>query len=153
MLDDVMLARHFKARGLSVAFRVAPQCLSVRTYASARSLFRGNVKNCLAVFGDSLRLAIPLALTFALSGVSVLAAPFVGLWLRHPALSVLGALVYFEVWLTVVLSRPYMKTDRLKLAGFVVGIPVPLGASAVAAYQALRSGSRSLRSRPIRVAD
>ena len=152
-LDDVMLARHFKARGLSVAFRVAPRCLSARMYTSARSLFRDNVKNCLAVFGDSLRLAIPLALTFALGGISVLAAPFVGLWLGHPTLSMLGALVYFEVWFTVVISHPYMKTDRLKLAGFAVGIPVLLGASAVAAYRAIRRGSRSFRGRPIRVAD
>jgi Glycosyl transferase family 2 len=153
MLDDVTLARYFKAQGHAVAFRVAPQCLSVRMYQSARSVFHGSIKNCLAVFGDSFWLAIPLAITFAIGGVSVLAAPFVGLCLWHPTLFALGAFVYFEVWFAVVLARPYMKTDLLKLAGFVVGVPLLLGAAMVATYQAVFYGSVFWRGRPIRVAD
>jgi GT2 family glycosyltransferase len=153
MLDDVMLARHFKAKGVPVAFRVAPQCLSVRMYWSARSVFHGSIKNCLAVFGDSFWLAIPLAITFAIGGVSVLAAPFVGLCLWHPTLLALGTFVYLEVWFAVVLARPYMKTDLLKLAGFVVGVPILLAAALVATYQAVFYGSVFWRGRPIRVAD
>jgi glycosyltransferase involved in cell wall biosynthesis len=153
MLDDVMLARHFKLRGKRVAFRVAPQCLSVRMYNSARSVFYGSIKNCLAVFGDSFWLAIPLALTFAIGGVSVLAAPFVGVMLWNPTLLALGAFVYFEVWFAVVLGSSYMKTDLLKLAGFVVGVPLLLCAAAVATYQAIFYGAVLWRGRAIRVTD
>ena len=153
MLDDVSLARHFKLRGKRVAFRVAPQCLSVRMYNSASSVFYGSIKNCLAVFGDSFWLAIPLALTFAIGGVSVLAAPFVGVMLWNPTLLMLGALVYFEVWFAVVIGRSYMKTDLLRLAGFVVGVPLLLGAAAVATYQAIFYGAVLWRGRAIRVTD
>ena len=114
MLDDVMLARHFKAQGQRVAFRVAPQCLSVRLYNSARAVFYGSIKNCLAVFGENFWLAIPLALTFAIGGLSVLAAPFVGLFLLNPTLLALGLFVYFEVWLAVVLARSYMQTQPVQ---------------------------------------
>jgi glycosyltransferase involved in cell wall biosynthesis len=153
MLDDVMLARHFKLRGKRVAFRVAPQCLSVRMYNSARSVFFGSIKNCLAVFGDSFWLAIPLALTFAIGGVSVLAAPFVGMMLWNPTLLMLGAFVYFEVWFAVVLGSSYMKTDLLKLAGFVVGVPLLLAAASVATFQAIFYGAVLWRGRAIRVTD
>jgi chlorobactene glucosyltransferase len=153
MLDDVSLARHFKAKGKQVAFRVAPQCLSVRMYNSASSVFYGSIKNCLAVFGDSFWLAIPLALTFAIGGVSVLAAPFAGVLLWNPTLLALGAFVYFEVWFAVVLGSSYMKTDLIKLAGFVVGVPLLLGAASVATYQAIFYGSVLWRGRAIRVTD
>lgn len=153
MMDDVMLARFFKSKGQNVAFRVAPQCLSVRMYNSASSVFHGSIKNCLAVFGDSFWLAIPLALTFAIGGVSVLAAPFVGLFLWHPTLFALGTFVYFEVWFAVVLGSSYMKTDLLKLAGFVVGVPLLLCAAAVATYQAIFYGAVLWRGRAIRVTD
>ena len=53
MLDDVMLARHFKRSGYPVAWRVAPQCLSVRMYDGARAVFYGCIKNCLAIFGEN----------------------------------------------------------------------------------------------------
>ena len=153
MLDDVMLARHFKARGYRTAFRVAPQCLSVRMYNGARSVFYGCIKNCLAVFGDNFWLAIPLAVTFGLAAASVLAAPFVGLIMMHPLLLGLGVLAHFEVWLAVVLARSYMKTDLLKLAGFVVGAPILLAAAVVAMYQAVFYGSVLWRGRAIRVTD
>lgn len=153
MLDDVMLARHFKSNGQRVAFRVAPQCLSVRLYSSARAVFYGSIKNCLAVFGENFWLAIPLALTFAVGGLSVLAAPFVGLFLLNPTLLALGLLVYFEVWLAVVLARSYMQTNLFKLAGFVVGVPLLLGAAAVATYQAVFYGSVLWRGRAIRVTE
>lgn len=153
MLDDVMLARLFKSHGQRVAFRVAPQCLSVRLYSSARAVFYGSIKNCLAVFGENFWLAIPLALTFAVGGLSVLAAPFVGLFLLNPTLLALGLLVYFEVWLAVVLARSYMQTNLFKLAGFVVGVPLLLGAAAVATYQAVFYGSVLWRGRAIRVTE
>jgi chlorobactene glucosyltransferase len=153
MLDDVMLARHFKAQGLRVAFRVAPQCLSVRMYDGARAVFHGSIKNCLAVFGDSFWMAIPLSLTFAVGGVSVLAAPFVALCMWNPTLFALGAFVYFEVWLAVVMARPYMKTHMLKLLGFVVGVPILLAAAAVATMQALFYGAVVWRGRAVRVTD
>jgi hypothetical protein len=153
MLDDVMLARHFKSRGLKVAFRVAPQCLSVRMYDSAAAVFHGSIKNCLAVFGDSFWMAIPLSLTFAVGGVSVLAAPFVALCMWNPTLFALGAFVYAEVWFAVVLARPYMKTDLLKLSGFVVGVPILLAAAAVATWQALFYGAVVWRGRAVRVTD
>lgn len=153
MLDDVMLARYFKSQGQRVAFRVAPQCLSVRMYANARAVFYGAIKNCLAVFGENFWLAVPLAMTFAVGGVSVLAAPFVGLFTLHPTLIALGLFVYFEVWLAVVLARSYMQTNLLKLAGFVVGVPLLLGAAAVATYQAVFYGSVLWRGRAIRVTE
>jgi glycosyltransferase involved in cell wall biosynthesis len=153
MLDDVMLARHFKASGKRVAFRVAPQCLSVRIYTSARAVFYGSIKNCLAVFGENFWLAIPLALTFALGGLSVLAAPFAGILLLNPTLFALGVFVYFEVWLAVVLARSYMRTNLLKLAAFVVGVPILLGAAIVATYQAVFYGSVLWRGRAIRVTE
>jgi len=153
MLDDVMLARYFKANGERVAFRVAPQCLSVRMYSSARAVFYGSIKNCLAVFGENFWLAVPLAMTFAIGGLSVLAAPFVGLFSMHPTLLALGLFVYFEVWLAVVLARSYMKTNLLKLAGFVVGVPILVGAAAVATYQAVFYGSVLWRGRAIRVTE
>ncbi len=153
MLDDVMLARFFKSRGQRVAFRVAPQCLSVRMYTSAGAVFYGSIKNCLAVFGENFWLAIPLALTFALGGLSVLSAPFVGLATANLTLLTLGLLVYAEIWLGVAMARAYMKTNLLKLAGFVVGVPLILGAAAVAIYQAVFYGSVLWRGRAIRVAD
>jgi len=153
MLDDVMLARHFKSQGQRVAFRVAPQCLSVRMYTSVRAVFYGAIKNCLAVFGENFWLAVPLALTFAIGGLSVLAAPFVGLALLNPTLLALGLFVYFEVWLAVVLARSYMHTNLLKLAGFIVGVPILLGAALVATYQAVFYGSVLWRGRAIRVTE
>ncbi len=153
MLDDVMLARWFKSHGQRVGFRVAPQCLSVRMYSSARAVFYGSIKNCLAVFGENFWLAIPLAFTFAIGGVSVLSAPFVGLFTWNLTLLALGLFVYFEVWLAVVFARSYMKTDLLKLAGFVVGTPLLLAASCVATYQALFYGSVLWRGRAIRVTE
>ncbi len=153
MLDDVMLARHFKAKGQRVAFRVAPQCLSVRMYNGARAVFYGAIKHCLAIFGENFWLAVPLALTFAIGGISVLAAPFVGLFSLNPTLLALGLLVYFEVWLAVVLARSYMRTDLLKLAGFVVGVPLLAGAILVATYQAVFYGSVLWRGRAIRVTE
>jgi glycosyltransferase involved in cell wall biosynthesis len=153
MLDDVMLARYFKAHGERVAFRVAPQCLSVRLYSSARAVFYGSIKNCLAVFGENFWLAVPLAVTFAIGGLSVLAAPFVGLFLLNPTLLALGLFVYFEVWLAVVLARSYMHANLFKLAGFVVGVPLLLGAAAVATYQAVFYGSVLWRGRAIRVTE
>ncbi len=153
MLDDVMLARHFKAKGQRVAFRVAPRCLSVRMYNGARAVFYGAIKNCLAVFGENFWLAVPLALTFAIGGLSVLAAPFVGLISLNPTLLVLGVLVYFEVWLAVVMARSYMQTDLLKLAGFVAGVPLLAGAILVATYQAVFYGSVLWRGRAIRVTE
>ncbi len=153
MLDDVMLARFFKAKGQRVAFRVAPQCLSVRMYSSARAVFYGSIKNCLAVFGANFWLAIPLAVTFAIGGMSVLAAPFVGLFTGNLTLLALGLLVYAEVWFGVVMARSYMKTNLLKLAGFVVGVPLIMGAASVAIYQAVFYGSVLWRGRAIRVAD
>lgn len=153
MLDDVMLARYFKAHGERVAFRVAPQCLSVRMYSSARAVFYGSIKNCLAVFGENFWLAVPLAMTFAIGGLSVLAAPFVGLFAMHPTLLALGLFVYFEVWLAVVLARSYMKTNLFKLAGFVVGVPILVGAACVATYQAVFYGSVLWRGRAIRVTE
>jgi len=153
MLDDVTLARHFKANGERVAFRVAPQCLSVRMYTSARAVFYGSIKNCLAVFGDNFWLAVPLALTFAIGGVSVLSAPFVAIALLNPTLLALGLFVYFEVWLAVVLARSYMQTNLLKLAAFVVGVPILVAAAAVATYQAVFYGSVLWRGRAIRVTE
>ncbi len=153
MLDDVMLARHFKAKGQRVAFRVAPQCLSVRMYNSARAVFYGSIKNCLAVFGENFWLATPLAITFAIGTCSVLSAPFVGLATANWTLLVLGLFVYFEVWLGVVIARSYMKTDLLRLGGFVVGVPLILGAAAVAIYQAVFYGAVLWRGRAIRVTD
>ncbi|MDB4976984.1 MAG: glycosyl transferase [Myxococcaceae bacterium] len=153
MLDDVMLARHFKSHGQRVAFRVAPQCLSVRLYNSPRAVFYGVIKNCLAVFGENFWLAIPLALTFAVGGLSVLAAPFVGLFLLNPTLLALGLFVYFEVWLAVVLARSYMHTNLFKLAGFVVGVPLLIGAALMATYQAVFYGSVLWRGRAIRVTE
>ena len=153
MLDDVMLARFFKASGERVAFRVAPQCLSVRMYSDARAVFYGAIKNCLAVFGENFWLAVPLALTFAIGGISVLAAPFVGLFAMHPTLLVLGLVVYFEVWLGVVIARSYMRANLLKLAGFVVGVPLLVGAALVATYQAVFYGSVLWRGRAIRVTE
>ncbi len=153
MLDDVMLARFFKSKGQRVAFRVAPHCLSVRMYSSARAVFYGSIKNCLAVFGANFWLAIPLAVTFALGGLSVLASPFVGLFAGNMTLLALGLLVYGEVWLGVVMARSYMKTNLLKLAGFVVGVPLIMGAASVAIYQAVFYGSVLWRGRAIRVAD
>ncbi|MET0340792.1 MAG: glycosyltransferase family 2 protein [Polyangiales bacterium] len=153
MLDDVMLARYFKASGERVAFRVAPKCLSVRMYNDARAVFYGAIKNCLAVFGENFWLAVPLAMTFAIGGISVLAAPFVGLFTMHPTLLALGLFVYFEVWLGVVIARSYMKTNLFKLAGFVVGVPLLLGAAMVATYQAVFYGSVLWRGRAIRVTE
>jgi hypothetical protein len=153
MLDDVMLARYFKSKGQRVAFRVAPQCLSVRMYNSARAVFYGSIKNCLAVFGENFWLATPLAITFALGTLSVLSAPFVGLFTGNLTLLLLGLFVYFEVWLSVVMARSYMKTDLVKLAGFIVGVPLILGAAAVAIYQAVFYGAVLWRGRAIRVAD
>lgn len=153
MLDDVMLARYFKAHGHKVAFRVAPQCLSVRLYNSSRAVFYGSIKNCLAVFGENFWLAVPLALTFAIGGLSVLSAPFVGLLTLNPTLLALGLFVYFEVWLAVVLARSYMQTNLFKLAGFVIGVPLLLGAAAVATYQAVFYGSVLWRGRAIRVTE
>lgn len=153
MLDDVMLARFFKSKGQRVAFRVAPQCLSVRMYNSARAVFYGSIKNCLAVFGENFWLAIPLAVTFAIGGLSVLSAPFVGLITGNLTLLALGLFVYFEVWAGVLMARSYMKTNLLKLAGFVVGVPLIMGAASVAIYQAVFYGSVLWRGRAIRVAD
>lgn len=153
MLDDVMLARHFKKHGQRVAFRVAPQCLSVRMFTSARAVFYGVIKNCLAVFGENFWLAVPLAITFAIGAVSVLAAPFVGLIWRHPTLFSLGVFVYFEVWLAMVLARSYMRTNLLKLAGFVIGTPLMFVAALVATYQAIFYGSILWRGRAIRVSE
>jgi glycosyltransferase involved in cell wall biosynthesis len=153
MLDDVMLARYFKASGERVAFRVAPKCLSVRMYNDARAVFYGAIKNCLAVFGENFWLAVPLAMTFAIGGISVLAAPFVGLFTMHPTLLALGLFVYLEVWLGVVIARSYMKTNLFKLAGFVVGVPLLLGAAMVATYQAVFYGSVLWRGRAIRVTE
>ena len=153
MLDDVMLSRYFKSKGQRVAFRVAPQCLSVRMYSSARAVFYGSIKNCLAVFGENFWLAIPLAVTFAVGGMSVLSAPFVGLFTGNLTLLALGLLVYAEVWFGVVMARSYMKTNLLKLAGFVVGVPLIMGAATVAIYQAVFYGSVLWRGRAIRVAD
>jgi hypothetical protein len=153
MLDDVMLARYVKSKGYRTAFRVAPQCLSVRMYNGARSVFYGTIKNCLAVFGDNFWLAIPLAVTFGIAAASVLAAPFVGLVMMHPLLLGLGLFAHFEVWLAVVLARSYMKTNLLKLAGFVMGAPILLAAAVVAMYQAVFYGSVLWRGRAIRVTD
>ncbi len=153
MLDDVMLARFFKSKGQRVAFRVAPQCLSVRMYSGARAVFYGSIKNCLAVFGENFWLAIPLAVTFAIGGISVLAAPFVGLFTWNPTLLLLGLFVYFEVWFAVVLARSYMKANLLKLAGFIVGMPLIMGAASVAIYQAVFYGSVLWRGRAIRVTE
>jgi glycosyltransferase involved in cell wall biosynthesis len=153
MLDDVMLARHFKANGERVAFRVAPKCLNVRMYRGARAVFYGSIKNCLAVFGANFWLAVPLALSFAVGALSVLSAPFVGLLLQNPLLVGFGLFVYFEIWLGVVLTRSYMRTDLFKLAAFVVGVPLLFGAIVVAIYQAVFYGSVLWRGRAIRVTE
>ena len=153
MLDDVMLARHFKAQGHRVAFRVAPQCLSVRMYNGARAVFCGAIKNCLALFGENFWLAVPLAVTFVIGALSVLAAPFVGVFLLNPTLFVLGVFVYFEVWLAMLMARSYMRTDLLKLAGFVAGAPLMVAAIVVATYQAVFYGSVLWRGRAIRVTE
>ena len=153
MLDDVMLARYFKSQGKRVAFRAAPQCLTVRMYTGARSVFEGSIKNCLAIFGDNFWLNVPLSLTFTIGSVTVLAAPFVGLLLGNPTLAWLGVAVYFEIWLAVALARAYMKTDLLKLAGFVVGVPLLFAAAIVATYQAIFYGSVSWRGRAVRVTE
>ncbi len=151
MLDDVMLARHFKARGEPVAFRAAPECLSVRPYNGARAVFDGHVKNCVALFGDNFWLAVPMAFTFSVGGASVLAAPYVGLWLQHWLLFALGAIVYVQVWATVLLCRGYMKTHWLKLAAFVICAPLLLASTAVATYHAVFYGAVLWRGRAIRV--
>jgi glycosyltransferase involved in cell wall biosynthesis len=153
MLDDVMLARFFKAHGHRTAFRVAPQCLSVRMYNGPRAVFYGCIKNCLAVFGDNFWLAVPLAVTFGIGSLSVLSAPFVGLVTLNPLLVGLGLFVFFEVWLAVVLARSYMRTDLVKLAGWFVGSPVLLAAAMVAMYQAVFYGSVLWRGRAIRVTE
>jgi hypothetical protein len=46
-----------------------------------------------------------------------------------------------------------MKTNLLKLAGFVVGVPILVGAAAVATYQAVFYGSVLWRGRAIRVTE
>jgi hypothetical protein len=122
-------------------------------YNGARAVFYGSIKNCLAVFGENFWLAIPLAVTFAIGGISVLAAPFVGLFTWNPTLLLLGLFVYFEVWFAVVLARSYMKANLLKLAGFIVGMPLIMGAASVAIYQAVFYGSVLWRGRAIRVTE
>jgi hypothetical protein len=52
-----------------------------------------------------------------------------------------------------VLARSYMKTDLVKLAGFVVGAPLLLAAAVVAMYQAVFYGSVLWRGRAIRVTE
>jgi hypothetical protein len=153
MLDDVMLARFFKNHGHRTAFRVAPQCLSVRMYNGLRAVYYGCIKNCLAVFGGNFMMAVPLAVTFGIGAASVLSAPFIGLVLQSPLLVGLGLLVYFEVWLTVVLARSYMKTNLRKLAGWFLGAPVILAGALVAMYQAVFHGSVLWRGRAIRVTE
>ena len=153
MLDDVMLARHFKRSGYPVAWRVAPQCLSVRMYDGARAVFYGCIKNCLAVFGENFWLACPLSMTFAIGGLSVLAAPFVGLAMGNWTLFALGLLVYAEVPIAVILVRSYMKTKVWKLCFFLLGVPILAAAAVVAVYQAAFYGSVLWRGRAIRVSE
>lgn len=150
---DVALARHFKASGQRTAFRVAPHCLSVRMYRGARGVFEGCVKSCLAMFGDNMWLAVPLAITFGVAGVSLLVAPFVGLITLNPLLTALGLAVYFEVWLALVLARAYMKTHLAKLAAWFVGAPLLLGAGALALFRAAFYGSFLWRERAVHVAE
>jgi glycosyltransferase involved in cell wall biosynthesis len=153
MLDDVMLARFFKSKGHRTAFRVAPQCLSVRMYNGVRAVYYGCIKNCLAVFGDNFIMAVPLAVTFGIGAASVLLAPFIGLVLQSPLLVGLGLFVYFEVWLTMLLARSYMKTNLAKLAGWFLGAPVLLAGAVMAMYQAVFHGSVLWRGRAIRVTE
>jgi len=151
MLDDVGLAKHFKRKGQSTAFYVAPQCLSVRMYDGIRSVFYGCTKNILAVFGGNFWLACPLAVTFAFGALCVLGAPLVGAMLGSKLLLVLGIAVYLEVYVAVLLARAYMKCNLIKLALFVTGMPVLLAAAGLAVYQAAAYGSVLWRGRAIRV--
>lgn len=151
MLDDVMLARHFKRRGEHVAFRTAPECLSVRMYRGFRAVFFGAMKSCLTLFGENFWVAVPLALTFAVGSVSVLAAPFLGALTGNTTLLALGLFVYFEVWLSVVLARPIMQTHWLKVACFIAGVPLLFAAALVATFQAVCYGSVLWRGRAVRV--
>jgi hypothetical protein len=136
-----------------VAFRVAPQCLSVRMYDGPRAVFYGCIKNCLAIFGENFWLACPLAVTFAAGSISVLYSPFYAVAVGNWTLLGLGGLVYLEVYFAVILSRAYMKCNLFKLAGFLVGFPLLIAASAVAIYQAAFYGSVLWRGRAIRVSD
>lgn len=153
MFDDVMLARHFKRSGERVAFRAAPDCLNVRMYRSARAVFDGTVKSCLAAFGESFWVAVPLTLVFSVGSLSVLAAPWVGLINHQPVLLEVGLLVYLEVWLAALSARPYLQVSLRRIAAFVVGVPLLLSAALFATYQAVFFGAVLWRGRAIRVGE
>ena len=126
MLDDVMLARYFKAHGQRVAFRVAPQCLSVRMYNERpRGVLRlhqelpGRLRRELLA-GHPARVHVRHR-----RRVGALGALRRPVHCCNPTLLALGLFVYFEVWLAVVLARSYMKTNLLKLAGFRGGRAAP----------------------------
>ena len=153
LLDDVSLARYFKACGERVALHAAPSCLRVRMYVGARAVYDGARKNALALFGEGIWRAIPLALSFVVGGASILVSPLVGAATGDPLLVALGTLCHVEVWLAVLLARPYMRVSLPRLMAFGAGAPVLFAAALTALYQAAIHGSVIWRGRSIHIAD
>jgi len=60
MLDDVAFARLLKGRGFRFAYRLAPECLSVRLFKGSCEAFLGTTKNILAAAGNYAWLGLPL---------------------------------------------------------------------------------------------
>jgi hypothetical protein len=150
LLDAAMLARHFKSHGRRVAFELAPQCLKVRSYKSAREVFDGAVKNCIAAFGEVCWPRVPVALTCTIGSLSVIAAPFVALCFGDMVLFAVSLVVHLELWLTMLLVRPFMKTDPRKSALLVVGAAPLFAGLLFAIYRMAFHGFIHWRGRAIR---
>lgn len=153
MIDDVALARLIKQRGYRVAFRAAPDLLSVRLFKGNRDAFFGMTKNILGVLNGRLWLAPAVVLLAAFVVWTPILAIVIGAAGGETTLLIAGLATYALQYGTFLLGRDVLEFHRGKALFFPLVAVVVACCMARALYYRFVRGSVLWRGRAVRVCD
>ncbi len=105
MLDDVAFGRLLKDRGYRLGYRLAPECLHVRLFKTAREAMLGTTKNILSAAGRWIWLGLPLAIGGLVQHWLPVWAMADGAAQGHHVLAGAGLLAYLTQYLALFAGR------------------------------------------------